>query len=110
MVELFANSGDPDQMLWSVASDLGLHCLPNTLLGISRLQWVKYLKYIFLIVSKRGVRYLLESVQYRKAEVEEGFYPEGTPGAGVTRYRNLHNFSLCFKAERPKISKRHCHR
>ena len=28
MAKLFANSGDPDQMLHSVASDLGLHCLP----------------------------------------------------------------------------------
>ena len=36
MVELFANSADPD----SVASDLGLHCLSITLLGVSRLQWV----------------------------------------------------------------------
>ena len=36
MAELFANSGDPDQMLHSVASDLGLHCLLITLL-----QWVK---------------------------------------------------------------------
>ena len=26
---------------WSAASDLGLHCLPDTLLGVSRLQWVK---------------------------------------------------------------------
>ena len=41
MVELFANSGDPDQMLCSVVSDLGLHCLPNSLLGVSRQQWVK---------------------------------------------------------------------
>ena len=41
MVELCANSGDPDQMPHSVASDLGLHCLPVTLLGVSRLQWVK---------------------------------------------------------------------
>ena len=40
-VELFANSCDPDQMLHSAASDLGLHCLPITLLGVSRLQWVK---------------------------------------------------------------------
>ena len=40
MVELFANSGDPDQMLHSAASDLGLHCLPITLLGVSQLQWV----------------------------------------------------------------------
>ena len=29
MIELFANSGDPDQTLHSVASDLGLHCLRN---------------------------------------------------------------------------------
>ena len=40
MAKLFANSGDPDQMSHSAASDLGLHCLPVTLLGISRLQWV----------------------------------------------------------------------
>ena len=40
MVELFANSGDPDQMPDSAASDLGLHCLPYTLLGVSRLQWI----------------------------------------------------------------------
>ena len=41
MIELFANSGDPDQTPRSVASDQGLYCLPITLLGISRLQWVK---------------------------------------------------------------------
>ena len=35
MAKLFANSGDPDKMPCSVASDLGLHCL-----GVSRLQWV----------------------------------------------------------------------
>ena len=40
MVELFANSRDPDQMPHSAASDLGLHCLPVTLLGITRLQWI----------------------------------------------------------------------
>ena len=39
--ELFANSEDPDQMPHSDASDLGLHCLPITLLGVSRLQWIK---------------------------------------------------------------------
>ena len=37
MVELFANSGDPDQTLDSVASDLGLHCLSFSLLVVSRL-------------------------------------------------------------------------
>ena len=41
MVELFANSGDPDQTLHFAASDLGLHCYPITLLGVSRLQSVK---------------------------------------------------------------------
>ena len=41
MDKLFANSGDPDQTPHSAASDLGLHCLPFTLLGVSRLQWVK---------------------------------------------------------------------
>ena len=30
-------TGDPDQMLHPVASDLGLHCLPITLLRVSRL-------------------------------------------------------------------------
>ena len=29
MAKLFANRGDPDQMLHSAASDLGLHCLDN---------------------------------------------------------------------------------
>ena len=33
--KLFANSEDPDQTLHSTASELGLHCLPITLLGVS---------------------------------------------------------------------------
>ena len=40
MVELFANSGDPDQTPRSKASGLGLHCLPITRLGVSSIQWV----------------------------------------------------------------------
>ena len=40
MAKLFANHGDPDQMPHSAASDLGLHCLPITLLRFPRLQWV----------------------------------------------------------------------
>ena len=32
----------PDQMLHSAASDLGLDCLPVTLLGVSRLEWANY--------------------------------------------------------------------
>ena len=41
MVEIFANSGDPDQTPHSAASDLDLHCLPVTRLGVSSLQRVK---------------------------------------------------------------------
>ena len=51
MAKLFANSGDFDQTPHSVASDLGLHCLPMALLGVSRLQWVKvsdYLRYMYI--------------------------------------------------------------
>ena len=40
MTEVFANSEDPDQMLSFAASDLGLHCLSITLLGVSRIQRV----------------------------------------------------------------------
>ena len=40
IVDLFANSGYPDQTPRSAASDLGLHCLPVTLLRVFRLQWV----------------------------------------------------------------------
>ena len=48
MVKLFANSGDPDQTPRSAASDLSLHCLPVTLLGVSRLQWANI--YIILMI------------------------------------------------------------
>ena len=41
MAKLFTNSEDPDQMLRSAASDLGLHCLLITHFPVSRLQWVK---------------------------------------------------------------------
>ena len=39
MAKLHANCGDPNQTWHSAASDLGLHCLPSTLLRVSRLQW-----------------------------------------------------------------------
>ena len=44
MVELLANSGYPDQTPRSAASGLGLHCLPITLLRVSRLQWVIFVE------------------------------------------------------------------
>ena len=50
MVQLFANSGDPDETPRYAASDLGLHFLPFTLLGVSRLQWVN----IVLISPQAG--------------------------------------------------------
>ena len=54
MVELFANSGDPDQMPHSAASDLGLHCLPVTRLGVSSLQCVSIVFIHFLRESGWG--------------------------------------------------------
>ena len=39
MVELFANSGDPDLVLHSVTSDLGLHCFTVIFLRVFGLQW-----------------------------------------------------------------------
>ena len=40
-MHLNANSVDPDQTPRSAASDLGLHCLPMSLLWDARLKWVK---------------------------------------------------------------------
>ena len=59
MAKLFANSGDPDQTLHSAVSDLGLHCLPVTLLRVSRLQWVKKTifeetKWVCLTLTSQG--------------------------------------------------------
>ena len=39
IAKLFSNSGGPAQMPHSAASDLGLHCLPVTHLGVFWLQW-----------------------------------------------------------------------
>ena len=36
-----ASSLEPDQTSCSAASDLGLHCLPMSLLWAARLKWVK---------------------------------------------------------------------
>ena len=49
MAKVFANSEDPDQRPCSAVSDLGLHCLPNKLLGVSRLQWSNSLPYLIKI-------------------------------------------------------------
>ena len=49
MAEVCASSENLDQTPRSAASDLGLHGLPSTLLGVSRLQWVKM--FLFLIAK-----------------------------------------------------------
>ena len=46
-VILSAKSGDSDQTPRSLASDLGLHYLPISLLGVSSLQWVKFIIIFF---------------------------------------------------------------
>ena len=51
MAKLFAYIGDPDQTPRNAASDLGLHCLSITLLGVSRLQWVKLPLHIIDIIT-----------------------------------------------------------
>ena len=45
-LKLHVYNGDPDQMPHSAVSDLGLHCLPFTHLGVSRIKWVNQ-KFVF---------------------------------------------------------------
>ena len=61
MVELFANSEQPDQTPRFAASDLGLHCLPVTRLGISSLQRVNAL---LMSTHIRYFRIVLRQYQY----------------------------------------------
>ena len=56
MAKLFANSGDPDQTLQNAVSDLGLHCLPITLLWVSRLQWVNHKMLYFFYIFKVNMK------------------------------------------------------
>ena len=51
MTKLLANSGDLDQMPHSAAYDLGLHCLPITHLGVSRLKWDNRLSHYILLYN-----------------------------------------------------------
>ena len=55
-----ANSGDPDQTLYSVSSDLGLHYLPMSQKKDARHIWVKkpnYFAYLNL-----GSQYIVEII------------------------------------------------
>ena len=71
MVELFANSGDSDQMLHSVASDLRLHCLPVACLRVSSLQWVKVVVHIIIIID---VMFIYSSNQLTKFSIQMDFF------------------------------------
>ena len=51
-----ANSGDPDQMPHSVASDLGLHCLPMSHKKDARNIWVKKAIILLSHKSSRNLR------------------------------------------------------
>ena len=62
MVELFANSGNPHQTPHSVVSDLGMHCLPITLLGVSRLQWVKNVQFLHPLQAEWQIQQTTKSV------------------------------------------------
>ena len=57
---LCADSGDPDQMPRSAASDLGLHCFPMSHKKNARLIWINVVnkKIVFLHASYKRVNYL----------------------------------------------------
>ena len=58
MVEIFANSGDPDQMPHSAVSGLSLHCLPVIHLGVSSLQQIVVVICNTYIVIQSKMSYL----------------------------------------------------
>ena len=60
---LKANSVHPDQMLQSAASDLGIHCLPMSLLWGTSHQWVNY-------TSVTSSEDLLKYTQNKNTEVK----------------------------------------
>ena len=51
-----ANSVYPDQVPHSAASDLGLHCLPKSLLQALYFQRIPFLQSIFIGLEKSGFR------------------------------------------------------
>ena len=68
MVELF-HSGDPDQMPHSAASDLGLHCLLITLLGVSRLKWVKNMPLVVSLALREFLGVSLTNMGIAMAQI-----------------------------------------
>ena len=84
MAKLLTNSGDPDQMPHYAASDLGLYCLPVTLLGVSRLKWViekvSVLSY-FSTLAEKSVSVLsyfstlVERIHFSRGSLSKLFLP-----------------------------------
>ena len=60
MPVLNANSVDPDQTPRSAASDLGLHCLPMSLLLDARLKLVKMIYLTYCRLNRLLQHYILE--------------------------------------------------
>ena len=84
MAKLFANSGYPDQTPQNAAFDLGLHCLPVTLLRVSRLQWVKNNKKITVVYVVVLINYFQTSELFH--------YPRMTSSAlysSITKRRTI---------------------
>ena len=75
MAELFANSRNPEQTPRSAASDLGLHCLPIALLGVSRLQWIKTSPLILMQIKTTNMclvrvgSYILSVKHHNKTQI-----------------------------------------
>ena len=72
MAKVFANSRDPDQTPRAAASDMGLHCLPITLLRVSRQQWVKILyRHVF---CRNKIYFVFHTVISHKAMPSNSIY------------------------------------
>ena len=77
MAKLFANSEKPDQTPRTEASDLGLHCLPITILGVSQLQWVKTHPH-YMIPMKCQVLFSLKKKRYNSSATIATIVPSAT--------------------------------
>ena len=55
---LNANCVDPDQMPYSAASDLGLHCLPMSLFGDAWHKWINVLETLAVLYTAIQERFV----------------------------------------------------
>ena len=81
MAKLFAYSGDPDQTPHSAASDLGLHCLPLTLLRVPRLKRLTCLNRLIMAKMKTyGSQVLQQALrQYLEYKTREALWASCDP-------------------------------